>query len=288
MADDGMASLLKSAYENESAASTFIRAQVRVSSIGMCGRKVVAQAIGLADSSIPWEHNEGGHMLQGAAFRRIRKQYPMVEEEVSIPTSAPCVFTHPDIFVSEIDLGCQVKSCDAFKIEKYLRGELWYGKPALPASYNVDQVLLEWAFWRKTGFCVTEAGMAMLHRHFGGLPRAQRVEQIWTLLQSPAFLESDFEGAIFRVPERYELLYLARDDFGHTCVSIPVPWDTERAERLEAEFDARHNAIAFGELPEKCKDSPNWECGMTKRGKPPQVCALYESCWGCKYVPRPY
>ena len=242
-------SIIDRVVAEESQRSDFVRAQARVSAIGMCPRKTVAQALGHIQSDISWTFSKGGHVLQAMAFHRILRAYPFAVEEVSVPTSVPKTWTHPDIYIPNLGLGIQVKSCHKSKIVKYLKtGE------GLPNRYNVDQCLLEWFYWRKAGFCLTENREKL-----------------------PGF------------PHSYELLYIAREDFIETRCSIPVEWDPVRAGRLDAELQRRHELIAWGEVPDKTKASPNddpwWECGATFGNQPPSVCPFYEKCWGRAYKP---
>jgi hypothetical protein len=265
---------LDEAIAVESKERMFRRDRIRVSSIGGCARRVLAIALGQIEEEFPWEHSEGGHLLEAAAGRRLRIVYPNVEEQVSVPTSAQGTWTHPDVLillsVSRIQLpgsdrvvpqlnsglGVQIKSTKRRSILEYKSGiQTRFG---IPSSSNLDQALLEWWFWRQAGFCLTH----------------DRIK-------------------ILGVPERYELLYLAKEDFGKTRVSIPITWNEERARAAAAEFDRRVEALTWGELPECEKPSPDWECARvpktydfdgTHEGAP-VVCGMYRNCWGCDYQP---
>ena len=119
--------------------------QPRVSMVWACPRRQVGIALGLVKNKIPWYYCEAGYVLQEQAFKRIKKKYPDAEQEVCVPTSSNDVFTHPDIFIPELNYCIQVKSgaesSSAFGIVK---------------ANHRDQVLLEWYFWILAGFCYNE------------------------------------------------------------------------------------------------------------------------------------
>lgn len=283
--------------DRERARRTFRRDQVRVSSIASCARKVVGEAMGAFEpGDFPFVYSEGGHLLEAAAGRRICVDYPQSEEQVGVPTSATGTWTHPDVlmvdglhridrpgritFELESGRGVQIKSTKRRGILEY-QGKMVPGKfgVGIPKASQVDQALLEWWFWRQAGFCLTRAG-----------------------------------AKIVGAPATYELLYLGREDFGDSRQSIEVPWDAplaslrcyddetgkllgrDRAAWLAAEFDRRVEALRWHELPERphhepkildCFYEPKWYDWDGTHYEPPQVCPLYEKCWGARYEPRP-
>jgi len=278
---DSACEVIDRVIERERAQRTFRRDQIRVSSIGSCARKVVAEALGVTDpGEFPFVYSEGGHLLEAAAGRRIRTVLPQSEEQVGVPTSVPGTWTHPDVLMVENLLraprptgrvtfelerggrGVQIKSTKRRAIWEY-QGKMVPGKfgVGIPKAAQVDQALLEWHFWRQAGFCLTRAGARI-------------------------------EG----VPETYELLYLGREDFGDTRQSVEVPWDEPRAAALATEFDRRVEALRWHELPARpfdepkildCYYEPKWYDWDGTHYEPPQVCPLYEQCWGRKYEPKP-
>lgn len=277
--------IIDRAVADEARHKTFDPSEVRVSSIGDCRRKVVAKCLGYFDETIGWIYSKGGHVLQAVAFEYIRKLYPGAEEEVTIPTSAPGTWTHPDIFIPSLGLSSQVKSCKRNAVMAYVeRGE------KLPKEKHVEQVLLEWYFWRKAGFCITETGMKILrNRMRRHLSRRAREQAIWSAVRTHAFMTSGFEGILFEAPLRYELLYVCREDFIETRISIPVEWDEERATALAAEFDHRYQLVTWGEVPPVPKYVPDGDCGMQwfDGGRMMQsICPMHEQCWGHPYQPK--
>jgi hypothetical protein len=250
--------LINRAVEEESRSRTFKRDQIRVSSIGSCARRNVAQAIGHIDGDIPWDYSEGGHMLEAAAGRRMRACNPLVEEQVGVPTGVVGTWTHPDVYVVHLGLGVQIKSTNRHIIREWNEGRP-HPVYRLPKKGQVDQALLEWFCWRQAGFCRTQDG--------------RRINS---------------------VPTRYELLYLAREDFGHTRCSIPIEWDEARAAALYQEFLRRNEMLRWHELPEREKSAADWECGMVREHfhkrmmyqSEEQVCPMYRQCWGTAFVPK--
>ncbi|NDD31618.1 MAG: hypothetical protein EB084_25490 [Proteobacteria bacterium] len=265
--------------ELEQSERTFKSDQIRVSSIGKCARKSVAQALGLINSSIPWKFNEGGHVLEERATTRILRQWPLSIAQVSVPTSADGTWTHPDLLiVFELEAiadakpgqrqtdravsshGVQIKSTRKRSIAEYLEGRR-DEKFGLPKPDQVDQALLEWYFWRRAGFCLTREQ-----------PR-RRIEGF---------------------PQSYELLYLGQEDFGGTRCSIPIEYDEQRAEQLAQEFTRRVEALQWGELVPAIKREPDYECAYTPktydfdgpRLEEPSVCGMYEQCWGKSWEPK--
>ena len=295
------AEILTVAIAEERADKKFKTDQIRVSSIGSCARKVLGEALGYFVSDFPFEFSEGGNLLEGAATARVIRKFPLSEAQVVVPTSAPRTNTHPDLLLIPdggiihgsrptrsqdglwtdqllVGHGVQMKSNKRRNILEY-RAAMESGaerserdlKFGLPKAEQVDQALLEWYFWRRAGYCKTQ-----WFPHGEG--PAQRI----------------IEG----IPETYELLYYAREDFGDTRVSIPVEWDEERAQALADEFARRVELLKWGELPEpahpmkywdngkphfECAWQPKWYDWDGPHAEAPKVCPMFASCHGREF-----
>ena len=252
------AAILDEAIADEARRKTFKSDQIRVSGIGHCARHQLAQAMGMVANEISWDYSEGGHLMEEPVERRLRAIYPQTEAQVSIPTTARGTWTHPDHLVPELGLALQQKTVKRRAILEYLDGvrDETFG---LPKGYQVDPVLLEWWCWRRAGFCLTQD-----------------------------------RRRLNIVPQRYELLYLGRDDFGESRVSIPVAWDAARAQALADEFSRRVDLLAWGELPDKTYPEPQFDCGFVRKwydwdgayDQRDSHCPLFEKCWGRPYEPK--
>jgi hypothetical protein len=105
-----------------------------------------------------------------------------------------------------------------------------------------DQVLLEWYFWIRAGHC-------LIIEKIDGVPTITR--------------------RIDGVPSSYEVLYIGREKYGETFVSIPVAYNPSLANALAERFEAVSEGIALGLLPKK----------LAKKKQECQWCGLNSSCW---------
>ena len=225
--------ILQQAMDAET--SPFDKREPRVSKIGLCARRQVLEALGVIDNDIPWEFCEAGHILQYAAFQRVRSIFPFAEEEVAVETPIKGVYCHPDIVVLEENLCIQVKSSmaarDSFETV---------------ASYQRDQVLMEWVSWRHSRKYV----------HYN------REDDCYNF---------NWPHKKF-VPSRYEILFLDRETYGKIHTSVNIPWDGVRARELQAKFEMIADCIAEWMVPPipKTKQADCW------LGQP---CQIYNQCW---------
>ena len=142
--------LIHEARVEHSKRRTFDPGQIRPSSIGDCGTRVVAQALGQIESDFPPHLSERGHTLQHLVFLRIKDQFPDAEEELRVMTGLELLYpginvpreTHPDILIPEHMAGVQVKAVNSFR--------------DIPKEDNVEQCLLEMYFWHQAGYCLTD------------------------------------------------------------------------------------------------------------------------------------
>ncbi len=134
--------ILAHAFDQE-AEPKFDPREPRVSKIGLCARRQVAEALGLIESTIPPELAEAGHLLELAAFNRIAsvKGCRDAVHEPSVETWVPGVMCHPDIILPTNRHVIQVKSVRTADSGSW--GDV--------APYHRDQVLGEWAAFRATG-----------------------------------------------------------------------------------------------------------------------------------------
>ena len=217
----------------------------RVSSVGICQRKNVATHLGLIENNVDQFYVEAGFSLQSRALWIIQQIFPGAVEEVAVPTNVEFegdhLITHPDIYIPEINLASQLKSCK----------EKIFSKSKILKDYHHAQAMLEWYCWHKAGHCIT-----MDNRR------------------------------IDAVPDRYEVLYMARENYSITLESVPFHFDLKWGRELYNKFKETGEFVKRGELPPRPYTSPSFDCGWTDAEGNWGACGLHELCWGKKYEPR--
>lgn len=185
----------------------------RPSQIWICKRKHVGIAMELIKNDILWYYCEAGITLQTNAYNRIKKEYPDTVQEVAVPTGYPGIDTHPDIYIPSLKHCMQVKSASDTSTG--------FGKLK---PYHKDQVLMEWYFWNKAGYCITEEGERL-------------------------------NG----VPVSYEILYLGRESYGEAMESVQITYNKMEADRLAERFEELVSCLELKILPQGL-GKPGFEC----------------------------
>jgi hypothetical protein len=206
--------ILTKVYQKEAKPRFLGERNARVSLVGMCIRRHVAQILYPDQFDFDPYYSRAGYTLQERALAMIKTIYPKAFQEAIVPTLSDDyekIQCHPDIYVPELHLGIQVKSCSDGAAKEKRKTKSHY-----------EQALLEWHFWKKAGYCV--------NRVWDGNVYTDYMEQT--------------------VPIHYELLYLARESYMLYYHSVPVKYVTTEAHQLELRLRQVQDYIDMEVLPE--------------------------------------
>ena len=124
----------------------FIRTEARVSAVGQCQRRQVAQALGVINDPFPEVYKRAGYMHEVQLATELRMLFPDLEEQLEVPTITGGT-THPDFYLPSLKWAIQLKtSTEGGTVNKTLR------------PYHRDQCLMEWASWRRNGYALSRDG----------------------------------------------------------------------------------------------------------------------------------
>lgn len=124
----------------------FDRAEARVSAVGLCPRRQVAQALGVISEPFPPLYKRAGYMHEVQLAAELRLVHPDLEEQLEVPTVTGGT-THPDIYLPSLGWAIQLKtSSESGTLNKALK------------PHHRDQCMLEWASWRRAGYAQTRDG----------------------------------------------------------------------------------------------------------------------------------
>lgn len=133
--------------------SRFDRQEARVSAVGLCARRQVAQALGEINDPFPEIFKRAGYMHEQQLAEELRLVHPDLEEQLEVPTITGGT-THPDFYLPSLRWAIQLKTSSE---------DGTAGKTLKP--HHRDQCRLEWASWRRAGYAMTRDG-----RRIGSVP----------------------------------------------------------------------------------------------------------------------